>query len=189
FLFGASARSGPRGRRMQSRALMMMLPALIPMAADSHVDYAGHLGGVIAGLVMGVVLQMVWEPGEDRPHFGNVAAGVGALALAIGLCAFALGSAQTNVAGVMTRTGLIPDARLPQGDAVSADEAADLVARYPRDPRAHLFRGIAFITAGHDLADAEEQFRLAANPNAAASAGLSEDFTKSAVALLAITLS
>ncbi|HWD29080.1 MAG TPA: rhomboid family intramembrane serine protease [Rhizomicrobium sp.] len=189
FLFGASARSGPKGRRMQTWALRMMIPALIPLAANSHVDYAGHLGGVIAGLVMGVVLQLVWDRGEDRPHFGNIAAGAGALVLAIGLCAFVFGAGTANVASAMTRSGLIPDAEMPQGETISSDRAAELVARYPHDPRAHLFRGIAFVTGAHDLADAEEQFRLAANPYAAQVAGLSEEFTKGAVALLAITLS
>jgi membrane associated rhomboid family serine protease len=189
FLFGASARTGPRGRKMQSWSLRMMLPALIPLAANSHVDYAAHLGGVVAGLAMGVVLQLVWEPGEDRPHFGNVAAGFGALALATGIFAFVFATAPASVAMAMTKTGLIPDAELPQGTTIAPDRAAELLERYPRDPRAHLYRGIAFITGAHDLADAEEQFRLAANPYAAQAAGLSEDFTKSAVALLAITLS
>ena len=189
FLFGASARSGPRGRRMQTWSLRMMLPALIPLAANSHTDYAGHLGGVIAGLMMGVVLQLVWEPGEDRPAFGNAAAGFGGVALAAGLFALVFATAPTSVASAMARTGLIPDAELPQGNTVSAERAAELLERYPHDPRAHLYRGIAFISGAHDLADAEEQFRLAANPYAAQAAGLSEDFTKGAVALLAITLS
>jgi rhomboid protease GluP len=82
----------------------------------------------------------------------------------------------------------MPDAELPQGDDITAERAADLVARYPRDPRAHLYRGIAFITAGHDLADAEEQFRRAIDPNDVAAAGLSPDFIKAGTALLAITL-
>ncbi|HEY0105752.1 MAG TPA: hypothetical protein VGB91_06670, partial [Rhizomicrobium sp.] len=67
-------------------------------------------------------------------------------------------------------------------------EAADLVARYPRDPRAHLYRGIAFLIDGHDYADAEEQFRRARATGDLPGAGLDPDFDKTVTVLLALTV-
>ncbi len=190
FLCGASAKAGQKGRKMQSWALRMMLPALIPLAADSHVDYAGHLGGVIAGLFMGVLLQLVWSRGEDRPALGEIAASIGAASLCAALLALTFGArfGDAEAATAALAPGLIPDTQLPRGDSVGTEEAARLVARYPHDPRAHFYRGIAFISDGRDLADAEEQFRAARDPAAVAAAGLAPAFAKTATVMLALTI-
>jgi rhomboid protease GluP len=190
FLCGASHKAGPKGRKMQTWALRLMLPALIPLAADSHVDYAGHLGGVVAGLVAGVVLQMAWTKGEDRPALGDGAAGVGAIVLAVGIVSLVAFAQFGNVAAVAAATapGMIPDEKLPRSNDVGTDQASDLVSRYPHDPRAHFFRGIAFLTKSHDLADAEEQFRQARDPQDLAAAHLDPAFDKMVTVLLALTI-
>ena len=190
FFCGASAKAGPKGRRMQTWSLRLILPALIPLAANSHVDYAGHLGGVIAGIAMGVVLQLLWSKGEDRPALSEIAGGVGATGLAVGLAAlvFAAHFGNADAVTAAATPGLIPDTQLPHSNQVDAATAADLVARYPHDPRAHFYRGLAFLTESHDLADAEEQFRGAIDPADLATAQLDPAFAKVATVLLALTL-
>ena len=190
FLCGASARSGPKGRKMQTWALRLILPSLIPMAADSHTDFAGHLGGVLSGLVVGVLLLMSWPRGEDRPAFGAAAAGIGALGIVIGLFSFVLfaGHAGNAAVAAASHNGLIPDEQMPQNIDVGTDKARDLLEHYPHDPRAHLFRGFAFMRNDHDLADAEEQLREALSTKDLLAAKLTPDFEKTVTILLAITL-
>ncbi len=190
FICGSSARSGPKGRKMQTWALRLILPSLIPMAADSHTDFAGHLGGVVAGLGVGVMLLMSWRRGEDRPAFGMAAAGIGVLGLVIGLFSFVLFAGKPgNAAVVETQNSpLIPEAEMPDNIDIGSDRARDLLARYPHDPRAHLFRGYAFMSKDHDLADAEEQLREALSTKDLLAAKLTPEFEKTVTILLALTL-
>ncbi|MEJ0028145.1 MAG: rhomboid family intramembrane serine protease [Rhizomicrobium sp.] len=188
FFCGASAKAGPKGRKMQTWALRLMLPALIPLAADSHVDYAGHLGGVVAGLAMGVLLQMAWPRGAERPELGNTAAAVGGVVLAGGLFALVLvpHGAVTAAIAASTPSTLMPEEEVPDIAAVTSDRARDLLTRYPHDPRAHLLRGFAFLRDDRDLADAEEQFRQALAAKDVA--GLDPDFAKTVTVFLALTV-
>lgn len=189
FICGASARTGDKGKRMQKWALWLILPSLIPAAADSHVDFAAHLGGVLSGIVMGVVLQMSWQRGEDKPDFGNVGAGIAAFGALCATLAFLFGTSPGNakVAGTpLPPAGIIPEDEVPQVLEVSSDKARDLLARYPKDPRAHLFRGFAFLRDDHDLADAEEQFRQALASGEAAH--LPPAFAETVSVLLALTV-
>jgi rhomboid protease GluP len=188
FVCGSSARSGPNGRRMQTWALRLIIPALIPFAAGSHVDFACHLGGVLSGITAGALLLMSWTRGEDRPAFGGIAAVIGAAGLAFGVLAFALFAQGSNAAVVANAaSGLIPETEMPPG-YVDSDRARDLLARYPHDPRAHFLRGYAFLKDDHDLADAEEQLREALQTKDLLAAKLTPEFERTVTLLLAITV-
>ncbi|HEY4941549.1 MAG TPA: rhomboid family intramembrane serine protease [Rhizomicrobium sp.] len=190
FICGSSARSGPKGRKMQTWALRLILPSLIPFAGDSHTDYGCHLGGLLSGLSTGVVLLLSWSRGEARPAFNNFGAGLGATGLAVGLLALALFAGKPGNAAVVANaaSGLIPEAELPGDIDIGTDKAHDLLARYPHDPRAHLFRGFAFLSQDHDLADAEEQLRQALSTKNLLAAQLTPEFEKTVTVLLAITV-
>ena len=190
FICGSSARSGPKGRKMQTWALRLILPSLIPMATHSNTDFAGHLGGVLAGIFVGVMLLMSWPRGEDRPAFGAAAAGIGGIGLAAGLLSFLFFAGQPGNAAVVANahSDLIPETAMPANIDVGTDAARDLLARYPHDPRAHLFRGYAFMTKDHDLADAEEQLREALSTKDLLAAQLTPEFEKTVTILLALTL-
>jgi len=190
FFCGASAKAGPKGRKMQTWALRLILPSLIPLAANSHVDYAAHLGGVLAGLTSGVLLQMAWPRGADRPELGNAAATVGGVIFAGGLFALVLipHAAVTAAVAASTPSTLMPEEEMPQISTIDSDHARALLARYPHDPRAHLLRGFAFLKSDHDLADAEEQFREALATKDLLAAGLDPDFEKTVTVLLALTI-
>ena len=190
FICGASAKSGPNGRKMQTWALRLILPALIPFSADSHTDYGCHLGGLLSGLATGVLMLMAWSRGEARPAFNNFGAGLGAAGLAVGLLAFVFFAGKPGNAAVVANatSGLIAEAELPDEIDIGSDRAHDLLARYPHDPRAHLFRGLAFLEHDHDLADAEEQLREALSTKDLLAAQLTPEFEKTVTVLLAITV-
>jgi rhomboid protease GluP len=189
FFCGASAKAGPNGRKMQTWALRLLLPALIPFGGtggDNHVDYACHLGGLLAGLATGVALQAAWTRGEDRPALGNAGAVIGGVSLVIALLAFTFGAQPGSAAP--QPTSLIPEEDIPANLDIGTEKARALVQRYPRDPRAHLLRGYAFIEEGNDYADAEEQFRQALAAQDNPEAHVSPDFGKIVSALLALTV-
>lgn len=173
---------------MQTWALRLMLPALIPLAADAHVDYAGHLGGVIAGLSMGVILQMAWPRDAERPEFGTAAAGIGGVVVACGVLALVVLPHKAVMAETASSSRLIPDEAVPTLSDVTSDRARALLEHYPHDPRAHLMRGFAFLKDDHDLADAEEQFRQALAAKDLGASGLDSGFEKTVTVLLALTV-
>ena len=55
---------------------------------------------------------------------------------------------------------LIPNDQLAKADAAGERESADLVARYPHDPRAHFLRAETLLDAG-DKQGAEQELRAA----------------------------
>jgi hypothetical protein len=91
-----------------------------------------------------------------------MAAAFGAAGIAIGLLSFALFARGADAAvAAEAASGLIPETEMPSGVDVGTERARTLLERYPHDPRAHLFRGFAFLKEDNDLADAEEQLRVA----------------------------
>ncbi len=181
-----SSREGKAGWRMDACALLLIFPSLIPMTMSSHTDYGAHLGGVVTGALTGIVMQFFWRKGAAHPAFGNLVAGFAAAWLAAALLAF-LVEAQASSMGDIAPPGLVPVTEAPATEEDWVSRAPDLVARYPADPRAHLYRAIAFIR-GRDLSDAEEQLRtaLARAPGLGEGA---ENFAKSVNVFLALVLS
>jgi rhomboid protease GluP len=150
----------PRGAprtQVQIGMLQMLVPSLIPLATSltgEHVDFAAHLGGALAGGAAGFVLLKLWPPRFPAlPWVGHALA-----ALGLGAFAWAVVAAATNYASYAAE--LIPDSELPKTDAAGRHDSAALVARYPRDPRAHLLRAGVLLDAG-DKRGAEQELRAA----------------------------
>jgi len=144
---------------LQVGALYVLVPSLLPLASvwkGQHVDYAAHFGGAFGGVVAGLVLVKIWPENEPRPGLPRVAF---ALALA-GLVAFAypLLPLIRNHPLVVLSTALIPQAQMPQSDEAAKAQSAQLVAQYPRDPRARLFHAITLLDMS-DRTGAERELR------------------------------
>jgi len=147
-------------RAMRKTALRFGVPALAPLAwgASGGVDYFGHAGGALAGAAMGALICVMWSVDNIRPNHARLA---GILALA-GFAGSLFGggivatrySAYAAEARQYVRLAEIPK------DMRAGPRSADLVARYPRDPIAHLLRAVYFVDA-HRLADAEAELRSA----------------------------
>jgi rhomboid protease GluP len=76
---------------------------------------------------------------------------------------------------------------LPKTDIEISARAADLLARYPRDPRSHFFRAIAFVRA-RDSAGAERELRAALSNEETIRLVLGREFEMRVRGLLAIVL-
>ena len=151
--------SGAERTGLQMAAIYVLLPSLLPLASvfkGQRVDYAAHFGGAIAGAALAFVLLKIWPHDEPHPRWRGVAA-VAALA---GLVAFAY-PALPAIRGypvAVLGAALIPQAELPQSDAAAKVQSAELVARYPRDPRGHLMRARILLET-QDVAGAERELR------------------------------
>jgi membrane associated rhomboid family serine protease len=148
-------------RVMRKTALFFGIPALAPLyfGASGNVDYYAHAGGAIAGIVLGLALAAVWSTDDEKPRYGRQAAIVSLVALAFSaVCGvFAIAHYAKHAADAAQ---FIRSADLPTTLAAGAEKSADLVKRYPKDPRAHLMRAFHFLST-QQLSDAETELNTA----------------------------
>jgi hypothetical protein len=112
-------------------------------------------GGALAGAATGMVICVMWSAENIRPNHARLA---GILALA-GFAGSLLGSGivATRYAGYAAEAAqFVRLAEIPT-DMRAGLRSADLVARYPKDPIAHLLRAVYFVEA-HRLTDAKPSF-------------------------------
>jgi len=151
--------SGADRTSLQMAAIYVLVPALLPLLSTFHgikVDYGAHVGGALGGLAVGLLMLALWPRSEPRPRCRPAAAGV---AMA-GLVAFAYPALPLarNYPAAAFAAVLFPEALLPKSDVDARAQSADLVARYPRDPRARLFRAAALLET-NDKMGAERELR------------------------------
>jgi rhomboid protease GluP len=156
---------GPRRSAIQSSALRLLIPSLIPLGVSfsaSAIDYHAHFGGTVGGALMAAMLLAIWSKRNATPGLSFLAAAI----VAVGLSATvysAAANASTYRIYNMTHL-LIPAADIPKGTPAVVAKAPDLLKQYPADPRAHLYQAVALAQA-KDLAGAEQQMRLALADN------------------------
>jgi len=147
-------------RAMRRTSLRFGVPALLPLffSTSGHVDYFAHAGGAIAGGATALALAAMWSAGRPRPDFDRLVGAAAAAGLALSMaCA---GFTPRHYAEYRAEAAqFIPSAQMPTTLDAGATRSADLVDRYPKDPRAHLLRAVYF--AEHaQFHDAEDQLRI-----------------------------
>jgi rhomboid protease GluP len=150
--------SGVQRTNLQMSLLRVLVPSLIPLAnfAGAQIDYGAHLGGALSGAAIGLMLLRWWPRTEALPRFRRgalVLSIVGALGVALCVGPIAQGYPTYALA-----TKLMPIAEVPKIDAAGKARSADLVARFPHDPRARLLRAEALLDSG-DGTGAERELR------------------------------
>jgi rhomboid protease GluP len=161
--FHAGAKRPGLMRRIASGSLF---PALIPTVASGGavVDINAHFGGCVAGTALAFGMLIAWNDEEESPPGRRVAAAAAGLWLMLTDTAFAL-SAPGYAAYARPGLDLIPPEKLPKEVEAMKADSLTLVERYPKDPRAHLYRGL-YLLEQQDASDAEPYFRDAARLNA-----------------------
>jgi rhomboid protease GluP len=148
-------------RAMRTTSLRFGIPALLPLAiaASDQVDYFAHAGGAIAGGALGLTLCAIWSADSLRPDFARLAAvaALTALAGSIACCGVAARRYATYAADAAQ---FIRSSEMPEMLQACAKRSAELLARYPKDPRSHLLQAVSLLEA-HRLSDAEEELRTA----------------------------
>jgi hypothetical protein len=162
-LFTLSFHAGaPRPHLMRRVAAGSLFPALMPTmaGAGAAVDVYAHLGGCLAGACIGFIMLVAWNDEEATPPARSAAAVTAGVWVMVTVLAFAVSSQSY---ALYARPGLdfISPEDMPKDvETLKADSLA-LVDKYPKDPRAHLFRGL-YLLEQKDVSDAEPYFREAA---------------------------
>lgn len=167
FLLAFSLRLPPGEHRkaFASSALSVLIPSLAPAllplflpGPGLQIDYAAHAGGALGGAAMAALSPLFWPKLWLPVRFRQVAAAI----VAAGMLVIAYGAVQ--LAGRHNEyrflSQLIPAAEIPATDVAFQDQSADLVVRFPNDPRARFHRAIALIRSG-DAPGAEREAQRA----------------------------
>lgn len=143
--------------QMQMPLLQMLVPSLLPFAVHSgeHIDLSAHIGGALTGALAGVGLLAAWPKRSPHPRFRGLALAVALAGLVAYVGAFALMSRAYAGYQDIAAVTLIPNEDLK---SLSDADGPDLVAKYPRDPRARFFAAIHDAKAGN-TAGAEAHLR------------------------------
>ncbi len=98
-----------------------------------------------------------WRDTSTSPGFAGLAAAVCVAGVAaIGLAVVPL---REHYGSYVLETFLIPNDQLPKSGEDAKSRSADLVARYPRDPRARFLRASALLEESNPAA-AEQELRM-----------------------------
>jgi rhomboid protease GluP len=146
--------------QVHGRLVGFLLPALIPLAQPTgiKVDIAGHIGGAAAGALVGLVILGAWSREEDVPRLRRAAACVAAVGAVCVTAAFVPVVLRHHSFALALH--LSPTERLPKTEAAMRAEIADLVSRYPRDPRLRL-AWAQVLRERKDLVGAERELKAA----------------------------
>ena len=149
---------GPDRTALRMTSIYVLIPSMLPIATTSggRVDIAAHAGGALAGILVGLVMLPLWRKDEARPRLPALAAAVGIVGLAF--FAFAFTPLPKNHREATFSASLIPSGQFPKEDVEGRKRSAELVEKFPRDPRSHLLRTYALWIDG-DRPGAEKAAR------------------------------
>ena len=173
-LFTLSFHGGaPRPNLMRRVAGGSLFPALMPAVAHGGAvtDINAHLGGCLAGTCIAFLMLITWNDESETVPGRSLAAVIAGFWVAMTGWAFAA-SAPTYVAYARPGLEFIPPGRMPKDIEKLKADSLSLVDDYPKDPRAHLFRGL-YLLEQEDVSDAEPYF-----PDAARLGGTSPVMTR-----------
>ena len=144
----------PKGsRRAWTQALPIVIgvPALIPVVqlpGALSIDRADHVGGTIAGVLMGLAIAFAWRDGVIRRPGRRTALAFGGIAAATLLLPIPF----TGWQDPTLIAHLVPPADLPTTEAAWRKRGGDLARLYPDDPRAVLGLATSEIRSGQTAA-------------------------------------
>jgi hypothetical protein len=102
-------------------------------------------------------MLVAWNDEQDAPPSRSLAAIIAGFWIAMTGWAFAA-SGHTYAAYAQPGLDYIPPSLIPKDIETMKADSLLLVDKYPKDPRAHLFRGL-YLLEQHNVADAEPYFR------------------------------
>jgi rhomboid protease GluP len=177
---------GPSRWLVQANFVGSLITSIIPLAATASttkVDYAAHIGGALVGTVFGLILLCSW-PGANRlPRFQSAARGIAAAGMLLTFSGSVAVAARYPE--YVAQAPWISPGRIPKTFADMQLHGAELAVRYPQDPRAHLFYGIALANA-HDYGTAEREFETALQETEHGSVTFGRRFDNTLWAMLAV---
>ncbi|MBI4957042.1 MAG: rhomboid family intramembrane serine protease [Myxococcales bacterium] len=164
-----SARVPPGAERLrrQMRLLQFLIPSLLPLAtqrAGGRVDFAAHVGGAVAGALLGLGVLRTWPRATPFPRYAGAARAVAAVGVVLFAASAVFAAVRFPVYAAEAKSPLadflVPDADIPKDPLVAQQQVERWGAGRPRDPRVHFFRALNFADGGQ-LARAADELRAA----------------------------
>lgn len=115
---------------VQGRTIRILIPLLLPAAADMHIDYGAHLGGALVGLAAGWVLLVTWPETSRLPRFQGAAQAIiciWVLLLTLGTDELASGGRLYPMFGAAGSPASAVCQRVGQQPCLAADDAGRVV--------------------------------------------------------------
>ena len=152
-LYIASYRLAKEDRnRIQVKTLFIAFLFLWPMVAAAAlnntniINYGAHIGGALTGAMIGLVLLKRWPRNSRVAPFCEYMGPM--LGLILVFFAFSIISVSAHYATYKKMIGLMPTEEIPSMAADKLSQSSSLIARYPTDPRPHVFRALQLLDAG-----------------------------------------
>lgn len=139
-------------------SLFFGVPALLPLAfgASGNVNYYAHAGGAVAGAALAITPWLAFWSYDSLPRSAGTT--LLAASLASLICA---GFAAAHYSSYMADAAhYIRASEVPTKADEMVSRSLDLVTRYPKDARAHVFRAVFFLEQAN-LRAAETETRTA----------------------------
>ena len=177
---------GPTRWLVQANFIATVLTSIIPQAASAgamRIDYGAHLGGALVGAVCGLVLLCSWPMAARRPRLQTAAQGIAVVGMMLAFTASVAVAARYP--HYVAQSPWIPSGLVPQTFAEMDLHGADLAARYPNDPRAHLYYGISLARA-KDYGTAEREFETSLQETEQGGLGFGRKFENTLWGMLAV---
>lgn len=139
---------GEERDRLQIRVLCTLILFLWPIVNgvrhNSRIfNYGAHLGGALTGIAFGFMLLKTWPRKSRTPPLRGLALKItiiSSVALAISVPMVAL-----QYPKYKRLLWLIPTEEMPITNDDKIAQSANLVVRYPQDPRAHIYRSFQLL--------------------------------------------
>jgi rhomboid protease GluP len=151
-----------RRRRMQFLTARTLIPAVAPIffteSTTGGTDYAAHAGGAMAGIALCLAVSAFWHKDAKHPAYQGEAVLAAAFGAILTIVAFVLTAMHQGIYMAEPVT-LIPPNQTPQTTEEGEKRSAELVQKFPTDPRAHYYRALYFYNR-QELADAADQLRI-----------------------------
>ena len=157
---------GPERSHLQLRVAQFLVPTLIPHTDQAlagamdigKVDYSAHLGGAIAGALVGAFLLVSSSAAAPLRRAGPGLATAALAAFVVAIFGVVRSyPALAASANLKADELLVPDGLIPSGSRRAESTVEVWGKDYPRDPRVHLYRGLARLDG--DPAGAEKELR------------------------------
>ena len=152
-LYISSYRLGSEDRnRIQIKTLLIAFLFIWPMVAavaldsTNMINYGAHIGGALIGAVIGMILLKRWPRNSRVAPLCEYIGPMTALVLTVFiLSVVAVG---VHYPTYKKMIGLMPSEEIPAMAADKLSQSSSLIARYPNDPRPHVFRALQLLDAG-----------------------------------------
>jgi rhomboid protease GluP len=133
---------GVERARLQTRGLYALIPVAVDFCVTTfihrHMDFGAYLGAGLGAAVVSGTLLLIWPVGVKAPPLRRTSTVL--VLLGGGLFLFSAGSVALRYEDYKPLGLLIPQSEIAPTVSGENEQSAELVARYPHDPRGHQYR-------------------------------------------------